>query len=591
MFGLLNNKYEKIFLGSYVLSVLFFSCLLGLPPIRHLIFLILSLIMIYATGRIFVSKKKYYRALAVLAIFYCSIFGVTLRTDTVVPLNISDYIIYESFVASLAMLIILLLSFINGKILRSIIGVAFIGVTAIPIVIIWAYFFSANAFLTMEACLAILQTNPSEAWQYVNDFGSFEGFAGLMIVCGGGYICARTVQLCELKENKCKLWRLVCILIVLNLAMGYRTRENIVGTLIYDTYVYVSQYDNYQKNRQRRIENLALLPNISNQGSKGVYVLVIGESETRDHMGSYGYYRATTPVLESMKTDEKMLVFNKVWSCANDTVSALTYALTNKNQYNDLELEKAFSLIEVANAAGYQTVWISNQVQYGLADTPITAIASEAKQQIWLRDKVGHLKDGRYLDVPDYYDEKVVSELENVKYDDKMLIVIHLMGSHNSYRVRYPKEFDKFTGGDFDEYDNSILYTDYVLGKILKKCNDMPNFQGLLYFSDHGEGIDAHVGHDNSNFTFQMTRIPMTIYLSYDFIKNREAEYQILKNNINEYYTNDLIFELMMGLMKIESNDIYNEVNNIMSSSYDKSVERFYTSYGKRRIMDDPAYK
>lgn len=119
----------------------------------------------------------------------------------------------------------------------------------------------------------------------------------------------------------------------------------------------------------------------------------------------------------------------------------------------------------------------------------------------------------------------------------------------------------------------------------------MPNFQGMLYFSDHGEGIDAHVGHDNSNFTFQMTRIPMTIYLSNDFIKNREAEYQILKNNINEYYTNDLIFELMMGLMEIESNDIYNEVNNIMSSSYDKSVERFYTSYGKRRIMDAPAYK
>ena len=50
------------------------------------------------------------------------------------------------------------------------------------------------------------------------------------------------------------------------------------------------------------------------------------------------------------------------------------------------------SIIDVANAAGYDTVWISNQVQYGLADTPITTIASEAKQQIWLHDKVWTFK-------------------------------------------------------------------------------------------------------------------------------------------------------------------------------------------------------
>ena len=585
------DRVEKVFLSTYVLSVLLLSRILGLPPLSHLIFVILSLIIIYACGLIIDSKKEYYKALTGLMIFYCSIFFVTLRVDTVVPLSISDYIVHESFAASLAMLIIILSSLINNKVLRSIVVMVSICVTAIPIVIIWAYFFSANSFLTVEACMAILQTNPSEAWQYVSDYGTFEGALGLMIVCGGGGMCARLVQLCDLKENGCKLWCVVCILLVLNIAMGYRTRDNIVGTIIYDTYVYASQYDNYKKNRQQRIENLALLPNVANQGAKGVYVLVIGESETRDHMGSYGYYRDNTPVLESLKTEENMILFYKAWSCANDTVSALTYALTNKSQYNDLEMRKAFSLVEVANAAGYQTVWISNQAQYGLADTPITAIASEAKQQIWLRDKVGHLNDGRYLDVPDYYDDKVVSELGKVKYDDKMLIIIHLMGSHNSYSLRYPKEFNRFSDGDSFKYDNSVLYTDYVLGEIIKKCNAIPEFQGLLYFSDHGEGIDAHVGHDNNKFTFQMTRIPMVMYLSNDFIKNREEDYRILKRNSNKYFTNDLIFEAVMGMMKIDSPDIYNNKNNIMSNLYDNNVERFYTSYGKRRLIDDPMYK
>ena len=317
------DKYEKIFIGTYVLSVLFLSCLLGMPPIKHLIFVILSLTLVHICGFIFEYRKEYYKALIALISFYCSVFFVTLRVETVVPLSISDYIVYESFAASLALLIIILSCLINNKLLRGIVVMTFICVTAIPIVIIWAYFFSANSFLTVEACMAILQTNLSEAWQYVNDFGSLEGALGLMFVCVGGYMCARLLKLCDLKDNVCKLWRLVCVLIVLNIAMEYRTRENIVGTIIYDTYVYASQYDNYQKNRQHRIENLASLPNVKNKGVEGLYVLVIGESETRDRMGSYGYYRDNTPVLESMKTEENMIVFNKAWSCANDTVSAL----------------------------------------------------------------------------------------------------------------------------------------------------------------------------------------------------------------------------------------------------------------------------
>lgn len=177
---------EKIFLGTYVLSVLLLSGMLGLPPLRHLIFVILSLIIIYTCGRLFEFKKEYYKALTVLTVFYCSIFGVTLRVETVVPLSISDYIVHESFATSLAMLIIILSSLTRNKVLRSIVVIASICVTAVPIVIIWGYFFSANSFLTVEACMAILQTNPLEAWQYVSDYGSVEGFLGLMLVCGGG---------------------------------------------------------------------------------------------------------------------------------------------------------------------------------------------------------------------------------------------------------------------------------------------------------------------------------------------------------------------------------------------------------------------
>ena len=40
-----------------------------------------------------------------------------------------------------------------------------------------------------------------------------------------------------------------------------------------------------------------------------------------------------------------------------------------KNQYNDLNTEQASSLIDVAKAAGYNVIWLSNQIKYGLYDT------------------------------------------------------------------------------------------------------------------------------------------------------------------------------------------------------------------------------
>ena len=332
--------------------------------------------------------------------------------------------------------------------------------------------------------MAILQTNPSEAENYVSDHLSLFGILGLAIIVAYiGYILHLMRNL-TLKPFSAKLTWMLVLFFILNVGLIFRTRENIVTTIAYDTKVYAAMYQDYANAREERKENLLQLVNQIKQGDDGIYVLVIGESATRDHMGCYGYSRGNTPWMSSMQSQKGYVQFDKAWSCANDTVSALTYALTSKNQYNSEKLKDAVSIIDVANAAGYDTVWVSNQVQYGLADTPITVIASEAKQQIWLHDKVGHLKDGRYLDIPDYYDEKIIPAMDTIKLSPRMLIVVHLMGSHNSYKVRYPEKYDVFKETDTDpstnEYDNSILYTDAVLENIYKKVSQMPSFKTLL---------------------------------------------------------------------------------------------------------------
>ena len=115
-------------------------------------------------------------------------------------------------------------------------------------------------------------------------------------------------------------------------------------------------------------------------------------------MSAYGYQRETTPWLTQFAKDPGTLLFKNPYSNHTHTVPVLTYALSEKNQYNQVPLAKAYSLIEIANAAGFDTYWISNQERYGAWDTPVAEIASTAKHQVWLNGEVGANIKTAYLD-------------------------------------------------------------------------------------------------------------------------------------------------------------------------------------------------
>ena len=316
--------------------------------------------------------------------------------------------------------------------------------------------------------------------------------------------------------------------------------------------------------------------------STGVFVLVIGESQNRNNMSAYGYERETTPWLSSMKNVENFILFENAYSCHTHTVPVLTYALTAKNQYNNLKLGESVSLLEVAETAGFETVWVSNQVKYSAWDTPITVIADEANQQFWYNDNIGEKTS------TNNYDLKLVDSVEKIKLSDKMLIVFHLMGNHGSYRERYPKEFKKFDGRNIlDEYDNSILYNDYVVKNLYDKVNRIPNFKGFIYFSDHADAVLQGLAHDASKFVPEMTHIPMYMYFSNVYVD--EFEEKVTKLNLARSitFTNDLIFNTVLSVMGIQFEKVYEANNDIISNEFDGAAQRFKTLYGKKQIVDE----
>jgi lipid A ethanolaminephosphotransferase len=84
------------------------------------------------------------------------------------------------------------------------------------------------------------------------------------------------------------------------------------------------------------------------------------------------------------------------------------------------------------------------------------------------------------------------------------VIVLHTMGSHGpTYYKRYPERFKKFlpecATRDIQRcskeeivntYDNTILYTDFVVSEVIEKLKAYPQYaSAMIYISDHGESL------------------------------------------------------------------------------------------------------
>lgn len=87
---------------------------------------------------------------------------------------------------------------------------------------------------------------------------------------------------------------------------------------------------------------------------------------------------------------------------------------------------------------------------------------------------------------------------------EKVLIVLHTSTSHGpKYADKYPKEFEVFkpvarnveegeknVGLLVNAYDNTIVYTDFLLNGLINTLRSMNDWQSaMIFISDHGESL------------------------------------------------------------------------------------------------------
>ena len=456
--------------------------------------------------------------------------------------------------------------------------------------------------VSWEILFTIYQTNPNEALEFIQAFVSIKYLLFTIIAT---LAIGVLLWLQEKKEHAIiERSLLLFIILFLNSVVATGLFELRIPKEIHDSFsLYygelLKQKEFEKKRRAGEIKFNAIKKELGE-----TYVIIIGESLNKYHTSLYNYFRNTTPKLSEQENNRSLLLFNNAFANYPATMQALSYALTEANQYNHKNYYESLSLVDIFNKAGFETYWITNQPNLSDIDNAISSIAHEADTYIPLNTAVGALNSRHFTKFHDGEIVKILQKLHYIKHNNSKnkIIFIHLMGSHLFYKERYPHSFTKFKGEHkpylfgkertyykdsinlpINDYDNSVYYNDYVVNSILTLLQKENGVTGLLYFADHGEDPTRGLGHfaDPKMFTYEMIQIPLIAWFSKEYKQRYPQKYNTFISNKEKLFSNDLIYDTVLGLANIQTKH-YTSIYDLSSQKYRLEPHNALTLHGKR---------
>ncbi len=305
-------------------------------------------------------------------------------------------------------------------------------------------------------------------------------------------------------------------------------------------------------------------------------IFVLGEAARYDHFSLNGYKRDTNPNLEKIKN---VISFNNVYSCGTETAVSVPcmFSIYTKSEYSDKKAKNTDSVIDIINRAGVEVLWRDN-------DSGSKGVAKRVNYEDYNHENIKPFcKNGNCVDEVLFYK---LQEWINKHKGKNILIVLHTKGSHGpEYYKRYPKEFEKFNPvcksnqlqdctkeEVINAYDNTILYTDYILSKAIKllKKNEKDFKVAMFYMADHGESLGENGIYLHGMPYFiapDAQKHPATIVW---FGKNFDINISCVRKIANKHFTQDNLFSTLLGLMDVKT------------KVYDKNMDIFYKCRIKR---------
>jgi lipid A ethanolaminephosphotransferase len=303
-----------------------------------------------------------------------------------------------------------------------------------------------------------------------------------------------------------------------------------------------------------------------------VVIFIVGETARAKNFSLYGYEKETNPLLAK----QDIIVFKEVWACGTSTAISVPCMFSDKTRkdFKTGEAKYTENLIDLAKQSGYEVIWLEN-------DDGCKGVC----ERVYTEDmrKTG---DQKYCDVSYCKDEVLIHDLEDrlKKIKKDTFLILHTMGSHGpSYYKRYPGEFKKFTPtcdtadiqkcskeAVINTYDNTIVYTDYIISSTIAALNKFPFNGGVFYVSDHGESLGENNLYLHSLpykiAPKEQLRVPMILWMSENMKTWESIDYGCLKKEAEtKVYSHDNIFHSIIALLEIKSK-LYDKNHDIFSS-------------------------
>lgn len=299
-------------------------------------------------------------------------------------------------------------------------------------------------------------------------------------------------------------------------------------------------------------------PDASATGRPRVTIVVVGETARADNFSLLGYSRETNPELKKIPD---LVAFPRVSSCGTDTAHSVPcmFSGLGREKYSLRAFQRRENLLDVLKHARLDVTWIDNQggCKGVCARTPTVTTTN--------------LEDPRFCASGECHDEIMLDGLpERIAAMQKGgVIVLHMMGSHGpAYYKRVPQQFMRFTPicetSQFSKctneeivnsYDNTILYTDYVLARlvdVLRQSSQSGVDTMMLYVSDHGEslgenGVYLHAMPYVIAPTHQ-THVPMVVWQSGGSRESLGMKGDCLRDiAVEGQFSHDNLFHTVLG--------------------------------------------
>ena len=358
----------------------------------------------------------------------------------------------------------------------------------------------------------------------------------------------------------------VFIVVVLSFSKYYTSfaRENrdlrLYITPTYFLYSSVKYIDSQIETSAKPFKVIGLDAKINKRSdNRRLVIFVIGEAARRDHMSINGYDLKTNPNLEK----EDIISFKEMTSCGTDTALSVPcmFSLLGRDSYSHSKGKNMSNVLDLVSHAGASVLWLEN-------NSSSKSVADRVEFRDYRTSKINPICN------PECRDEGMLINLQN--YIDQqnskdVLIVLHTMGSHGpAYYKRYPENFEVFkpicktnqlnecTDTEIrNAYDNTILYTDYVLSQVIEllKRNSQVSDAAMFYISDHGEslGEGGLYLHGMPYFMAPDEQIDVAAFMWLDDSMSRVFDKNIIKENAELPQTQDSLFHTLLGLMDVET--------------------------------------